>query len=493
LPVLYQKKEILAAEYHYRRECNGLSEVMIGSIAILGLRNKKRAYNQFYGLLLISVLLCTGAYFALGMSRTGLWYQNVQAVSESEFIESQTFGGPGRDVGNDISECGNGDIILIGSTESFGAGFSDMWVIRTDSTGSPIWNRTFGGLGYESGSSVIEHSTGGLVLGGDRQTPAEYPNFWIIHTNDAGQPLWNHTYGGTNGDFIPYVVECQDGGLAFVGTSFSFGAGEGDVWLIRTDTDGNVLWNVTFGGSANDCPNDIIECIDGGFAVIGTTESYSPQLYNGKAWVLRTNSSGHVLWNHTYGTSDYDMGRSIIERSGGGFAITGYSRDSDYYPEKIYAWARILNSSGVTLWQSLFSELHDYNGLSIVECSNGDFAIAGAIRYLGTNNWDLWITRINSSGDPVWERSLGGLAIDFGRQVIQRADGSFVIIGETESFGAGKFDIWQVFVPGDGGLIPPTSPPLPPYLPIIVLAVILCIVLIVIVILLRSRRGLSTK
>jgi len=163
-----------------------------------------------------------------------------------------------------------------------------------------------------------------VVLADDWPICSDVP-FEIANEPTAeGDMQWQQTYGGSDFDGINSVIQTADGGFALAGYTYSYGAGGMDVWLVRTDARGVPQWQQTYGGSHYDYANAVIKTADGGFALAGCTESFGPgKYYYYNAWLVKTDADGNVEWQQTYGGSDWDGANSVIETADGGFALAG--------------------------------------------------------------------------------------------------------------------------------------------------------------------------
>lgn len=219
----------------------------------------------------------------------------VQTDSDGNHIWNRTYGGLGHDYAYMLVECSTGGFALVGSTRSFGVIATDMWLVRVDVDGIPLWNRTFGGVDWDEGFSLIELDDGGFALQGTTRDGASNEDYWLVRTNATGQHLWNQTYGGLNQEWGVGIIEASDGGFILSGASESYGAGDWDAWIVHTDEYGNHLWNLTCGDTLFEECFWFIECSDGGFVFPGDTESYGAGYSD--AWLFRISGPPH--WNET--------------------------------------------------------------------------------------------------------------------------------------------------------------------------------------------------
>ena len=218
------------------------------------------------------------------------------------------------------------------------------------------------------------------------------------------------------------------------GITSSFGAGELDVWLVRTDATGDTLWTRTYGGSSDDFGFSVQQTADGGFVVAGYTYSFGAG--NADVWLIRTDTNGDTLWTRTYGGNGQDLGHSVQQTADGGFALAG-SGD---------AWLIRTDAQGDTLWTRTYSGSGWAVGRSVQQTADGGFVVAGETNSSGTGSADLWLIRTDANGNTLWTRAYGGPNGDNGWCVQQTSDGGFIVSGTADfgSFGAGHDDVWLI-------------------------------------------------
>lgn len=161
---------------------------------------------------------------------------------------NSTYGGEQNDQGKYVEQTINEGYIIVGQTGSYGAGGYDIWLIKTDALGVEQWNSTFGGSDNDFGSSVLQSTDGGyIIIGSTYSYGAGNEDIWLIKTGSTGHMIWNKTFGGTGVDYGSILQQTNDGGYILVGGTSSYGVGHTNVWLIKTDADGKETWNKTFG------------------------------------------------------------------------------------------------------------------------------------------------------------------------------------------------------------------------------------------------------
>jgi hypothetical protein len=233
---------------------------------------------------------------------------------------SQTFGGNDTENGHSVKQTIDGGYIITGVTESYGLGGTNVWLIKTDSSGDTTWTKTFGGSEHDEGNSVQQTTDGGYIITGFSQSFwSMNDDFWLIKTDSEGNTEWEENFDGDGDDISYSVQQTSDGGYIITGSTGCWD--NCDVWLIKTDSNGYEEWTRTFGGSNSDIGRSVKETTDGGYIIAGNTASFGNGGYD--VWLIKTDSAGNEEWNQTFGESTNDEGYSVQQTSDGDYIITG--------------------------------------------------------------------------------------------------------------------------------------------------------------------------
>jgi len=233
----------------------------------------------------------------------------------------RNYGGTANDLGRSVHQTFDGGYIIAGWTYSFGAGGADVYLIKTDASGDTAWARTYGGPLFEDGYYVAQTSDSGyIIVGSTTSYGAGSNDVYLIKTDASGDTVWTRTYGGSNVDQGNSVLQTSDG-YVIAGWSMSYGAGGSDVYLIRTDASGDTLWTKTFGGSSHDYSHSIAQTRDGGYVLAGWTNSFGAGNYD--VFLIKTDASGDTVWTRTYGGTSEDYGIFVAPTADSGCVIAG--------------------------------------------------------------------------------------------------------------------------------------------------------------------------
>ena len=307
------------------------------------------------------------------------------------------------------------------------------------------WGHTFGGAGEDRAYGLAPLADGGWILAGNtRRSRGGDFDAWIIALDRDGQTLWEHTRGGPRTDQIFTVAPTMDGGAVFAGHTRSVGAGESDHWLFRLDGEGRLLWERVFGGAQNDRIRNLIATADGGFLASGFTASDG--VGNRNALVLRLDADGNIVWERVLGGAGDDGAFDAAELPQGGFAVVGYQRVETGYD----LWVVNLNDDGDEVWARTLDRSEFDAGTGVVAVPDGGIILAGITAIPGTLRDNVWLARLDRSGDVVWEHVLGGSDRDNAWDIARFGDDSAVVAAATSSRGEGSSDVWGMALTHSG-------------------------------------------
>ena len=358
-----------------------------------------------------------------------------------------TFGGSSGDGGESVSQTLDGGFIITGWTKSYGAGSNDIWIIKTDALGNEEWNKTFGGIYTDEGYSVAQTDDEGFIITGRTSSfGAGGSDAWLIKIDELGNEKWNKTFGGSGSDYAYSVAQTSNNGFVITGFTSSFGAGDNDAWLIKTDGLGNEEWSRTFGGSSVDGGESVSQTLDGGFIIAGYTSSYGAGWND--VWLIKTDALGNEEWNKTFGGSSTDHGSSVFQTSDGGFIITGFTYS--YGAGGRDVWLIKTDAIGNEEWNRTFDGISKDEGESVSQTNDGGFIIIGSTGLQEASGSDIWLIKTDALGYEEWNKTFSGSYIDYGKSVYQTNDGGFIITGSTKSLY--DYDVWLIKTDDEGNV-----------------------------------------
>jgi len=369
---------------------------------------------------------------------------------------SRMYGGTGVDLCNAVLETADGGFILGGRT-NFSPSDVDAWLVKTDVNGDAEWTRMLGGGLTEEANDVVIRSGGGYAMAGlTTSYGAGQEDVYFATYSPVGDPQAISYWGGASRDMANALVETSDGGFALGGETHSYGAGNADFWLIKSDAAGEDQWTQTFGGNSMDICYAVQQLADGGYALAGLTTSFGAG--EADAWLVRTNSAGQMLWSRTFGWATNDVAYDMIKTSDGGFALAGHTQaggsgERDYYLVKT-------DGNGTLEWAHTYGGIYDEFCYTLQQTSDGGYILAGSTYSFGAGNDDIWLVRLSSTGALLWSRTFGGGNTEYSESVAVTSNGGFVLGGQTLSFGAIDWDIWLVRTGTDPSLFADDSSPI---------------------------------
>jgi len=240
--------------------------------------------------------IITGYTRSFGNGGSSVWLIKTDIKGNEEW--NRTYSHSWDDWGRSVQQTTDGGYIIAGQ-----GGGRNVWLIKTDSFGTEEWNKTFGGRYYDAGYMVQQIEDGGYIITGETKSfSQDISDVWIIKTNSNGDEEWNKAIGGKGSDGGRAIQQTIDGKYIVTGYTYSFGDGKDDIWLIKTDTLGNETWNQTFGGRESDIGYSVKQTFDNGYIIVGKTSSFGNGYHN--VWLIKTDSLGNEEWNQVFDSDE---------------------------------------------------------------------------------------------------------------------------------------------------------------------------------------------
>jgi len=325
----------------------------------------------------------------------------------------------------------------------------DFWIIKLDKNGNMEWDEVFGEDMTDVARSIIQTKDAGYAVAGSIWTKyARKQDFWLIKLGENGNKEWEATFDKDKDDIAYSIIQTKDGGYTIAGGTGRRNWGEVNCWVIKLDAKGNVEWDNDFGGIGWDEIYSIIQTKSGGFIAAGST--WSKGAGRGDVCIAKLDRRGYLVWNKTFGGSDYDEARSIIQTDDEDYAIAGFTVSEDTEDRNV--WVIKLDKKGNKIWDKTLGGTSEEWANSIVQTEDKGYMVAGWTKSMGAGKTDAWIIKLNKRGDLVWDRTFGGSEDDEAHSIIQTEDGGYAIAGWTESKGAGNADVWVIKLDEGGNL-----------------------------------------
>ncbi|MBK7443313.1 MAG: hypothetical protein IPI65_17970 [Bacteroidetes bacterium] len=388
---------------------------------------------------------------------------------------SKSYGGTSDDAGRSIELTSEGNFVVAGGAKSINVDvvghhgtteFEDYWLLNLSNVGDIIWKKSYGGTNLEFCQDIHQNQDGSYIVAGGSASvdgnvddPKGYYDFWVLKLNPSGTINWKTNLGGSLGDILFDIIETPDGGYIGVGFTPSTDGdittphGLEDVWVVRLDAEGNLLWEKSYGGSNEDYGYGIVVAADGGFIISGHTISTDGDITfnhgHTDVWVLKIDDDGNIEWQKTFGGNNIETNAAIIQDGDGNYLLCNstLSNNEDvsgnHAPGSFYDyWIFKMSPTGELLWQKCYGGARGDYSTNAVATNDKGFLIIGYSASLEGDvtghhgvlySNDYWIVKIDMNGEIQWEKSLGGSTWDSGMDIALTPDGGIITIGIAES------------------------------------------------------------
>ncbi len=367
-----------------------------------------------------------------------------------------TFGSINNDNGMSLALTTDGGYIISGTTRNLSVSSEDIYVIRINAQGQLVWSKTFGGIHQDFGRTIISVADG-YILGGDTWDGGDPRTaMYMCMIDNQGNKVWDKQYGGDFDEKGFKIIQTNDGGFAFVGYSRSYDL-IGNIFLVKTDAQGNEIWRNDYGFNGDDYAMGIVENEDGSFIIAGTKDGFFNDVHanfgahDADIQLIKVDSNGQEIWKKLIGLSGHDFGYAIKKAQSGGYYIFGSTQS--YGAGSFDMFLSKVDNEGNEEWHRTFGGAKYEYGVSMDINEQDELFLFGTTKSLSEDgSADMYLVKADNSGEPIWELTLGGDLSDFGNSVVATADSGCAIVGSSQSFGAGGFDVLFAKVNKNGQL-----------------------------------------
>lgn len=423
------------------------------------------------------------------------------ALAAQPAIEwTKTYGGNYAERSNCMLPTTDGGYVLVGRSESADGdatlhyGLRDVWVVKTDASGALQWQKSYGGTNNETGMSVVQMADGGYIVGGfsssnDFDVSGRHgTNYdaWIFKISSSGALEWQKMYGGTGDDGVTGMVKTSDNGCILTGYTNSTNGdisgnhGSYDCFILKLNTNGDILWQKLYGGSYSDQGNAIIPTSDGGFMIAGEVSSPNANVPNFQGsydyWAIKLDAAGDIQWQKAMGGTDSDVALATAEAADGGFVLAGYTYSRDGNVAGLHQgfnndyWIVKLSATGELEWAKTYGGNNFDAPNSIILDQDGGYIVGGkAVSFDGDvvgqhGQSDFWLIKLDTAGTMVWQKTIGGGDEEEITCLLPLATGGFIASGYTFSTNNdvtgnhGDLDMWVVKCSATVGTVAAPAP-----------------------------------
>jgi len=399
--ILFTSAIILIVVYGFKKSTR--SRFTMDSLAIEAIKFQEKYWEKTYGGPKREIgwsvqVTRDGGYIIGGFTRSfgvgDIDSYLIKTDSDGNMEWQRTFGGKRNDVSINVQITSDEGYILCGTT-GFGSDSSDLYILKTDSKGLLEWEKKFGGTKKESGGCIKQTRDRGYIICGETSSfGAGESDIYLIKIDSKGEKEWEKTYGGSGRDWGHTVQLTSDGGYIIGANTASYGQGKLDVCLIKTDKKGNKEWEQTYGGPEDEFifgTEGLIQTKDGGFIFCTYGASYGEGMTD--FYIVKTDSLGDTEWEKTFGGSQEDGALAILQAQDGGYLICGYTKsigagDRDVYLIKI-------DKNGKKEWEKTYGGPDFDCGIAMQKTTDGGLIICGETESFGSGERDVYLIKTN--------------------------------------------------------------------------------------------------
>lgn len=362
-------------------------------------------------------------------------------AQEPELLWSRTYGGDFWEKAYDGVPTDDGGFLLVGYTESFGAGESDLYIVKVNAAGDTVWTRVHGESLQDEAYAVARTADGGFIVAGlfGRETEESPGRTWLLRIDRDGGTVWQYAHDNSDMYYRPNGVGLtREGNVMVVGRATSLDLSATGGWLMLLDPQGEPVWSKTFTPEFGASFNAVDFTADDGMIVAGQIGTPAGDV---DAWLLALTDSGDSLWTRRYGGNGGDAFASVRVAEDSSIVAIGSSESFGNGTDALFV--RLKRTSGRdSIWLKTFGGTERDYGNAVLLTEDGGYVIAGMTERPGTDDFDAWIVRANSSRETVWSARYGSFGIDEAVAIHATLDDGYWVVGSTEASATSPADAW---------------------------------------------------
>ena len=361
-------------------------------------------------------------------------------VKPGSKYEAKSYGGTGTEQASAVAPTSDRGYVIGGYTSSWGIGYYDFWVMKFDSSRSMQWQKTYGGANYDTLYSIEQTKDGGYIAAGSTNSfGAGHMDIWVLKLENNGNIQWQKAIGTADEDVAYSIIQTDDGGYLISG--YTYISGFSYVLLLKFDGAGATEWSKAYRGLLSEEGICVRQTLDDGYIVAGNTNSFGAGGMD--ILVMKLDSNGDIIWEKSVGGAERDEVYSLVIALDGGCVLCGAT--SSFGASEKDAWVLKLNTAGNIDWQKRYVGENTDLAASI-SLTDGGYIVSGNTTSFGFGGSDLWMLKLAPAGSVIWQKAFGASGFDGADAVADITGVGRIAVGNTASFGMGGYDVWSIMV-----------------------------------------------
>jgi len=380
-----------------------------------------------------SKLLLTSALLTPYLFANGEANVSKEAKPAFETVWQKIYGGEDDDIAHAIVMLENGDNAIVGECKSFNAQRSDICVTRITADGATRWRKLLGGEKTDRGMAISRAKDGNLLVLGSGKSFNDNADrdLYIAKLSTDGEVIWEKSFGGNRDEYAGGIAGTNNGGVMVVGSSESFSRrGAKDIYIIHLDKNGKLISERTIGGKRNDEAKSLTRTADGNFMMVGAREV--SRAGDSDFFLMKLDQNGKKIWAKTLGQHEHDILNAVTPTPDGGIVATGSTRS--YNSEQTDLAVMYFNKTGKLIWFKIYGFKYYDEGNAVTMTKDGNYLVAGTTNSMGKGDFDNYILALDGKGSLIWSKLYGDKNKDIAHGITRTTDGGVVVVGESDSY-----------------------------------------------------------